>query len=139
MKHPILDLYNQMNNFGRLNNMVFEVINPGEIIYHFTPNSNHLATTTAVHGGVLSAYMDAIIGVAALSAVCEENKLVSTVEFKINYLLPAFCDKKLTGKGRVISKGNSILVSTGEIINEENKVIAVGQGTFKSYPSNYLK
>ena len=52
--------------------------------FTFTIQEKHLATPVAAHGGALAALADALIGVAALSAVAEELKLVSTIEFKIN-------------------------------------------------------
>jgi acyl-CoA thioesterase len=134
MKNNILTIYNEMNHFGRVNNMTYEVIQPGEIIYRFTPVKEHLATKTAVHGGVLAAYMDAIIGVAALSAVYQEEKLVATIEFKINFIAPALENEELIGKGVVLSKGKSTLVCKGEILNPQGKTIAIAQGTLKSYP-----
>jgi len=93
-----------------------------------------LATPTAIHGGMLAAMMDGIIGVAALSAVAKENKLVSTVEFKINYFKPAFLGDQLTGKGKVDHKGNRIIHASGEIYNQKNELIAKALGTLNAYP-----
>ena len=84
--HKILKLYNSINKYGTINNLDLEVLAPGHIKYLMPVKEEHLATPIAIHGGVLSAMMDAILGVAALSASCHEGKLVSTVEFKINYL-----------------------------------------------------
>jgi acyl-coenzyme A thioesterase PaaI-like protein len=83
------------------------------------------------------------LGVAALSASCHDGKLVSTVEFKINYLAPAGLGDILLGEGRVIQKGNRIMVSEGEIrLKDSRKLIAKGTGTFSAYPlekSNILE
>lgn len=129
----ILEIYNQMNEFGRDHSMAFKVISPGSIEYDFTPTKRHLATTHAVHGGMIAAFMDAIIGVAALSAVHEEGKLVATVEFKLNFVAPARENVSLKGIGNVISKGNSTLVVTGNILDNQGQLIASALGTLKSY------
>lgn len=129
----ILEIYNQMNEFGRDHQMEFNVMSPGNIEYSFTPQKKHLATTKAVHGGMLAAYMDAIIGVAALSAVHDEGKYVTTVEFKLNFLAPAHPGIELKGIGTVITKGKSTLVVSGNILDNQGNLIATALGTLKSY------
>lgn len=135
----ILELYNEMNNFGRMMKMHFEVIRPGEIIYHLEITTEHLATREVAHGGALAGYMDAILGVAALSAVGDEGKLVSTLEFKITYLSPARKGDLLKGIGKVIKKGKRMVFAEGEIINQNNEVIAKGTGTFIAYPLEKMR
>ena len=129
----IFETYNQMNEFGRDHGMTYKVISPGHIEYFFTPVQKHLATKTAIHGGMIAAFMDAIIGVAALSAVYAEGKLVATVEFKINLLAPAKANLQLKGIGQVVSKGKSTLVVNGNILDNQGILIATGLGTLKSY------
>ncbi len=135
----ILELYNEMNNFGRMMNMHFEVICPGEIIYHLEITAEHLATREVAHGGALAGYMDAILGVAALSGIGDEGKLVSTVEFKITYFSPARKGDQLKGIGKVIKKGKRMVFAEGEIINQNNEVIAKGTGTFIAYPVEKMR
>ena len=135
----ILELYNEMNNFGRMMKMHFEVIRPGEIVYHLEITTEHLATREVAHGGALAGYMDAILGVAALSAVGDEGKLVSTLEFKITYLSPARKGDLLKGIGKVIKKGKRMVFAEGEIINQNNEVIAKGTGTFIAYPLEKMR
>lgn len=133
--HKILELYNSINNYGTLNELELEVISPGHIKYIMPVQQKHLATPIAIHGGVLAAMMDAILGVGALSLACHDKKLVSTIEFKINYLSPARPGDVLIGEGKVIQKGNRIIVSEGDIkIQDTQKIIAKGLGTFSAYP-----
>jgi len=133
MESPLV-LYNKINNFGRLLDMKFEVSEPGRVIYSMPVTKDILATTSAAHGGALAAFMDAIIGVASLSAVAEEGKLVSTVEFKINYLNPALLNDQLRGLGKVIKKGKRIIITQGEIFNQKNELLATCTGTLNAYP-----
>lgn len=130
----LIEIYNQVNQFGKDNNFELEIINSGEINYKMTVQAKHLATPTAAHGGVIAAMMDGVLGVAALSAVAEEGKLVSTIEFKISYYDPAFEGDILTGKGIVDKKGNRIIFASGEIKNQHNKTVAKATGTFNAYP-----
>lgn len=128
----IIEDYNKNNHFGVWMEMNFNVLNPGEIEYHMEVKKHHQAIENVAHGGSIAAMMDGVLGVAAFSAVAPEGKHVATVEFKINYLNPAIVGDKLIGKGKVIRKGNKLLVVEGEICND-TKVIAIATGTFTSY------
>tara|TARA_R110002050_G_scaffold102774_1_gene211573 strand:- start:8420 stop:8905 length:486 start_codon:yes stop_codon:yes gene_type:complete len=133
--HKILKLYNSINKYGTLNELELEVISPGHIRYIMPVQEKHLATPIAIHGGVLAAMMDAVLGVASLSASCHDGKLVSTVEFKINYLAPARLGDILVGEGKVIQKGNRLIIAEGDIkLINTDKFIAKGMGTFSAYP-----
>jgi len=130
----ILEIYNKYNNFGRLFDMDYEVIEPGYIEYTMTVKDVHLATKNAMHGGALSGFMDGIMGVAALSAVESEEKAVSTIEFKINFLAGVYLDDKLKGIGKIVRKGKRILLAQGEIYNQKGELVANATGTFNAYP-----
>ncbi|HBH06776.1 MAG TPA: PaaI family thioesterase [Flavobacteriales bacterium] len=133
--HPILQLYNSINQFGISNNLKLKVLEPGSIEYQMKVLPGHLATPIAIHGGVLAALMDAVLGVAALSLTCQENKLVSTVEFKINYLAPAEPGDSLLAEGKVLKPGNRLIIAEGLIRNpERDLLIAKGLGSFYAYP-----
>lgn len=130
----LIEIYNQVNQFGREHGLELEVIAPGEIIYQMKVEQKHLATPTTIHGGMIAAMMDGVLGVAALSAVALEEKLVSTVEFKISYYQPAYLDDLLIGKGKVVKKGNRIIFAEGEIYNQNHETVAKASGTFNAYP-----
>src|ERR1700741_1509840 len=101
----LVDQYIAANNFGRTLGMEHQIIEPGVVHYRMTIKKEHLATPLAAHGGVISALMDGLLGVTALSSVYEDKKVVSTVEFKINFLSPALLDDELLGIGKVEQKG----------------------------------
>lgn len=130
----LIEIYNQVNQFGRENDLKLEIVSSGEIVYKMEVKAKHLATPTTIHGGMVAGMMDGVLGVAALSAVAEENKLVSTIEFKISYYMPAYEGDILTGKGLVEKKGNRIIFASGEIKNQKNETVAKATGTFNAYP-----
>jgi uncharacterized protein (TIGR00369 family) len=130
----LIEIYNQVNQFGKENNLDLKIIEPGCIEYRMTVEAKHLATPTSIHGGMVAALMDGVLGVAALSAVAEENKLVATIEFKISYYQPAFEGDLLIGKGLVEKKGNRIIFASGEILNQNKETVAKASGTFNAYP-----
>jgi uncharacterized protein (TIGR00369 family) len=133
----LVEQYISHNHFGETLGMEFKIIEPGLVHYFITIKSNHLATPKAAHGGVISALMDGLLGVTALSVSAPENKIISTVEFKINFLAPALLDDKLIGIGKVEQKGNRLIIVSGDIICPErnNVVIAKAIGTFNAYPA----
>lgn len=134
----LIAIYNQMNLFGKANNMHFNIINPGHIEYFLKIEEKHLATYHNAHGGMIAAFMDGVIGVAALSAIAHEGKLANTIEYKITFLKPAMLGDKLKGVGKVDFKGKSIIISSGEIFNSGGELIAKATGTFSSYPAEKI-
>ena len=130
----ILSIYNQYNNFGRFLNMTYKVDSPGKVIYHLKVTPDLLATPLAAHGGAIAGFMDAIVGVAALSAVAPLNKVVSTIEFKLNFTQAALLHDELKGIGEVIKQGNRILTVKGDIYNQNNELVATSLATLNAYP-----
>ncbi len=137
--HPILELYNKINHFGNDQGMVYEVIKPGEVSYTMTIEERHLSGPGVAHGGIIAGFMDAVLGVAALSLALEEGNLVSTVEFKINFLKPVRLGETIRGIGKVESKGSRIIVSTGEITDSQGNSLAKAMGTFNAYPAEKIR
>ena len=133
----LVEQYDAANHFGRTLGMEYKIIEPGHIHYKLTVKPEHLATPMAAHGGVISALMDGLLGVAALSSVYEEKKVVSTIEFKINFMAPALLDDELLGIAKVEQKGNRLIIVSGEITcpKRDNVIIAKALGTFNAYPA----
>ena len=114
--------------------MQLDVVKPGNVSYKVKVKKQHLATVKSAHGGFISAIFDQIVGTAALSKAMVESKLVSTIEFKINYLQPAILHDKLIGNGIVIKNGKRIYTVKGDIYNQKKELIATGIATLNAYP-----
>lgn len=131
----MIGLYNTINKYGQDNGMQLIFHSAGDIEYRMQIAEKHLSTPTTCHGGVIAGLMDSVIGTTALSLAFEEQNLVSTVEFKINYLKPVLLGEQLSGRGRIEFKGKSLIVCSGEIINTDTgQKVALGTGTFNVYP-----
>ena len=111
-----------------------DVVKPGNVSYKVKVKKQHLATVKSAHGGFISAIFDQIVGTAALSKAMVESKLVSTIEFKINYLQPAILHDELIGNGIVIKNGKRIYTVKGDIYNQKKELIATGIATLNAYP-----
>lgn len=131
----LLEKYIENNLFGKLIGIDFEIVSEGNVNYYLTISQNHLATPHAAHGGVISSLVDGALGVAGLSCVYKENKVVSTIEYKINFLSPAHINDKLVAKAKVEQKGNRILIISCEVycVNKKNSLLAKALGTFNAY------
>lgn len=135
MENNLIEKYIANNHFGKLIGMDFKIITDGSIEYYLTINKNHLATPNSAHGGVIASLVDAALGVAGLSMVYKENKVVSTVEYKTNFINPALINDELKAVAKVEQRGKRILIISCDVfaINRNNTLIAKALGTFNAY------
>lgn len=129
----VLD-YIQNNHYGRLLNMDFSIIEPGLVEYTMKIQQEHLATPLAAHGGSIASLLDATLGVGAFSAVCIEDKVVSTIDMALTFLSPAFLNDTLTARSTVLKKGKRLLFMEAEVRNQNGVLIAKGSATMNAYP-----
>ena len=79
-----------------------------------------------IQGGFLAAMLDDTMG-AALTATLNDNEFAPTLELKTNFIAAAKVGK-IIGYGRVVSKGRSVCVLEGELL-QEGKLIARSSAT----------
>jgi len=131
----VKQLYDTFNFFDKNLDLKLSEKGPGDIEYKLVIQRKHLSSPGVGHGGVIAAMMDAIIGTTALSQVFQEKKLVSTIEFKINYFKPIFEDDILIGTGEIEFQGKSIIACSGKIIKlDTGELVSKSLGTFNIYP-----
>ena len=131
-----ITLFRSFNKYDIDNALTFEIHEPGSISYKMTISEKHLSSPNTDHGAVLAGFMDCVLGLSALSQAVTLGSLTSTVEFKINFVRPVLLGDEIIGTGKVVHKGKSLLISSGEIRNAKGDLIALGQGTFNTYPLN---
>ena len=68
-----------------------------------------------IHAGVMATMADHTAGYAAFTTVAEAFQIL-TIEFKINFLKPAYGDT-LICRSRVIRGGSSVIVSESEVFD----------------------
>jgi uncharacterized protein (TIGR00369 family) len=136
-QHPLIQKYAEYNAFGRLIGMSFNITQPGIVEYSMTIRPEHLATPKAAHGGLIAGFLDAVVGVGALSAVCEEGMIVSTVEMKVSYFEPILLDDHITGRSKMMKRGKRILFMEGEVFNQNGVMVAKANATLNAYPAQF--
>lgn len=130
----IIALYKQSNQFGKEIDLEYDILPGGEVINRITIGQKHLATPVAAHGGVMAALADSTLGVAALSVSYKNGNLVSTVEFKINYLKPVLLGDTIKGLPRIRQVGKKLIFVEADFVNQNNELVATANGTFNQYP-----
>jgi uncharacterized protein (TIGR00369 family) len=138
MENNLIEKYITHNHFGKLLGMNFEILSDGHLEYNLTVSKNHLATPLAAHGGLIAALIDGALGVAALSSVYKENKVISTVEYKTNFMNPALLNDQLKAIARVEQKGKRLIIVSCDVfaVNRNNTLIAKALGTFNAYDAS---
>lgn len=94
-----------------------------------------------IHAGVIATMADHTAGYAAFSLVPEDHRIL-TIEFKINFLQPAY-GKVLICKSRILREGGQILVGESEVydqrMGEEDTLIAKAMVTLRSIHESKIK
>ena len=132
--HPLILKYIEHNQFGKLVEFKFNINSPGVVEYKVHIQSKHLATPIAAHGGMIASLLDATIGVGALSLVCQEEQVVSTIDLQITFLSPVFEGNTLTCTSSVLKEGKRILFMEATAMNEEGVQVAKASGCLNRYP-----
>jgi len=82
----------------------------------------------AIHGGVLSTLIDTAGGVAAWSALGDDES-VSTVDLRVDYLEPAGMEGDLRVSAELVRKGNRVCHVRMEV-TQGAVVVAEGRGVY---------
>lgn len=125
-------LFPQADHWGA--EVGYELVNHGEgqVRTKLVTTKRHQSPSGAVHGGVISSFVDWSMG-GAVFTILKVGRLTSTIEFKINYLSPVklgetiFCDAKIKHCGK------SHAVVEFHVFREVGKDVAVGVGTYNLY------
>jgi uncharacterized protein (TIGR00369 family) len=129
-----IEVFKSINRFDESNGLTFEIHSPGQVTYHMTILEQHLSSPETAHGASLAGFMDCVLGLTSLSLSITTDQLVSTVEFKVNFVRPVKRGEKIIGTGKVIHQGKSLIISSAEVKNEAGDLVATGLGTFNCYP-----
>jgi len=110
--------------------MKLVTIGRGRAVVTLKAKPHHENTVGTVHGGILCDLADAAMGYAFESSIPRERHGV-TVEFKINFLHPAYAGDALHARALVVAHGRSLYYLECEIKNSKKVLIAKSSGTCK--------
>ncbi len=102
--------------------------------------NRHRQQDNYIHAGVIATMADHTAGYAAFSLVPVDHRIL-TIEFKINFLQPAY-GKSLTCKSRILREGGQILVGESEVFDqreEGEELVAKAIVTLRSIHQSKIK
>lgn len=80
------------------------------------------------HGGIIAVILDTAMGVLANHLLTEDRAAVTT-NLSVNYLATA-TEGYLHAHASLSHKGRQTIVTTGEVTDDQGKLLAVGTGSF---------
>ncbi|MDD2494579.1 MAG: PaaI family thioesterase [Tissierellia bacterium] len=116
-----------IENEGSLNTKFYELEN-GELMSISYPNEIHQSYPDRMHGGVISAILDEIIGRAIM--ISDPNAWGVTAELNIKYKKPVPFNKPIRAVARITRNSRLLFEGTGEIILEDGTVAAQGYAKY---------
>jgi uncharacterized protein (TIGR00369 family) len=81
-----------------------------------------------LQGGVMAAFIDALLGVAAAGHL-PDDRFPALADMHLSLLRPAPAGMNLTGRGRILKAGRRVLFAEAEVFDDEGRLIARANGT----------
>lgn len=86
------------------------------------------------HGGAIFSPADSAVAMALVGLV-ERDEFFTTIEMKINYLIP-FREGEITAEAKIIYKGSKTALGDVEVRNSDGDLIAKGLATYMIMKNN---
>jgi uncharacterized protein (TIGR00369 family) len=103
-----------------------------DLIGIFSPTESHQSYPGRIHGGILAAMLDELIG---RSAMIEEPDMWGvTIELTTKYRKPVPYDKPVVARGRTTRNTSRAFEGTGEIVLEDGTVAVEAKGRYFKLP-----
>ncbi len=126
--------HTQATNFIQLIGLTVSRFENGTCISEMQLRKHHLSLSGRAHGGVLASMLDTTLGVAVYSAL-PEGKSCATLSFNVSFFRPV-AGGRLTCTSRVGNVTRQTAYASGEIHDENGRLIASATGTFFVMPSS---
>jgi uncharacterized protein (TIGR00369 family) len=99
----------------------------GTIEVAFTATDQFLNPAGVIQGGLLAAMLDDTLG-PALVATLGPGQFAPTTDLHVQFLRPAR-PGRLTGRGRVVRRGQEVAFLSGELLDDSGQVVATAVAT----------
>ncbi|QGZ29554.1 PaaI family thioesterase [Stutzerimonas stutzeri] len=92
----------------------------------------HLNNASNMHGGVMATLMDVAMGLCGTwEADPADRRVALTLSMTINFSAPAAAGSRIRAVARCRSGGHKVFMASCDLLDEENRLIAFGEGVFK--------
>jgi uncharacterized protein (TIGR00369 family) len=139
----LVDLFQHKITFNQVLGLKIDSVKPGDVRSHFemTPQLVGHHTYGRLHGGVISAVLDAMGGLALMVAIAErcntENTLqvmqrfskMGTIDLRVDYLRQGL-GRHFVASAEVTRLGGRIGNTQMRLVNEEGTLIATGAAAY---------
>jgi len=115
--------------------MAFYEDDEGRVTAKFTPGDEHQGFPGMVHGGIVTALLDEVLGRVAIAA----ERWVVTGRLNIRFRRPVPVGETLTIVGEVVNWKRRTLEARGEIRLADGQVGAEATGTFIEIPAETVE
>jgi len=115
--------------------MAFYEDDEGRVVANFTPGDEHQGYPGVVHGGIVTALLDEVLGRVAIAA----ERWMMTGRLNIRFRQPIPLGEPLTVVGAVVNWKKRILEARGEIRLADGQIGAEATGIFLEIPSEKVE
>ena len=126
----VLRVMEEIVPFNRLLGMRGESVSEGRCVLRLPVRGELVGDPRrpAIHGGVISSLIDTAGGVAAWSAL-GEDETVSTVDLRVDYLEPAGLEGELRVEAELVRKGGRVC-HVRMAVTQGDVLVAEGRGVY---------
>jgi uncharacterized protein (TIGR00369 family) len=89
--------------------------------------------TEAVNGAICAYVLDCALGVACASSWDDGVQAQVTVTIDVHYLRMLQTESTLTGTGRVVQRGRTLVFVHGELLDESGEICATCMATYRLF------
>jgi acyl-CoA thioesterase len=114
--------------FAELLGMRPKSMGDGRARFDLAVETKHLNPNGVLHGGVIYSLADTAMG-AALFSLLDGRDQCSTLEIKMNYLLPV-AGGTIVAEASVVERTKRIGVLEAKVYGDGNRMVALATGTF---------
>ena len=103
-----------------------------EVVVTLELQPRHMNNASQLHGGVMATLMDAAMGLCGTySPTPEERQVAITLSMNVNFSAPASAGSRVRAVARCRSKGHKIFMATCDLLDQDDRLLAFGEGVFK--------
>lgn len=118
----------EINHYTRMLGFEIDSVEPGRAVLGVEVRKDLLQLQGVMHGGAIASLIDTAVAFAIVGA-SEPGDRFTTVEMKVNYLLP-ISEGRVTADARLIRDGRRIVVAECDVHDSKGRLAAKGLLTY---------
>lgn len=131
-KEIYFNVFNEMIPFNKFIGLELVELEEGfaRATIAFKPELMGDTRISAIHGGVISAAMDAVGGIAGIATLTSIEDKIVTVDMRVDYIRSAR-NTGLIVEGRIVRSGNKIITTNMQVFAaNDHTLVAEGRGVY---------